>query len=447
MGIYVYFFLITVYYIFRIFYLKLFNKQYTHLFVSYFLLSIPFELGKSFSNVNPSAVAGTLGPDFLFYLPICSLFLMFFSIFGLNPLRDLKNYKKNEWILFVFFFILISYFYNINGEQTGTKIFAFFFFTHIFLFVFISKLSTLDVIIAGIFDGFKLLSIIQLILAICFPLLGMKSVTGLFHVSGLDWASRLGGRDGAIGLYQHPGNFATFLIIAVSFFIGAYFEGYKRQWCILLICSNIFSLYLTSSRISIISFVVIMFLLFRIQRNPQRKIISLRSMLLFFLPCLSFLYWIIFESSFSELFLKSDSSQQYDNRLVHWAISIKIFFDSPYVGVGLNSHLAYIKKNTSIVTTFTTDDFFSSNPIHNIHLIVLAELGIVGFIAWIIFLTKNFILAKRNLYYGNNQILSYTFIGTLLVLILNGFTGWGPFSPSILPLFFFICFFTRKFSL
>jgi O-antigen ligase len=301
-------------------------------------------------------------------------------------------------------------------------------------------------LIKGIFDGFILLSALQVILAICFPLLGINFVTGLFHTYGTEWSTRLGGREGALGFFGHPGNFAIYLIISSSFFLGSYFEGFNKRKCQLFICINTFSLYLTYSRISFLSFIGILFILFLIKSNPKKSLFTFKNVLFYILPAFLVIYFIVFESSLSDLFLKGDANQQVDNRMVHWIVSTKIFFESPLLGVGLNSHLAYISKNTGLINSLTSDDFFSKNPIHNIHLIILSELGIIGFICWVVFLISNIAIAKKNIANDSNNILSFTLIGVVLAYIFNGVTGWGPLSPSLLPFFLFFCFFARKFS-
>ena len=77
----------------------------------------------------------------------------------------------------------------------------------------------------------------------------------------------------------------------------------------------------------------------------------------------------------------------YEARTIHFIMSFMIFKSSPIIGVGINTHLNYFDKMYSIQKLLPhMDDFYSTNPIHNIHLITIAETGLLGISLWICFL-------------------------------------------------------------
>ena len=133
-------------------------------------------------------------------------------------------------------------------------------------------------------------------------------------------------------------------------------------------------------------------------------------------------------------------------RMVHFTMAFYSFKVSPIIGVGLNAHLEYFSRNFSMFKEIPEiDEFFLNNPIHNIHLIILVETGIIGFFLWIALIVSNFRASLASLSNNKNQVLSLTLIGFILTYVIYGSTGWAPFSPSILPIFLFMIFFTIQF--
>ncbi|WAC13226.1 O-antigen ligase family protein [Dyadobacter pollutisoli] len=304
---------------------------------------------------------------------------------------------------------------------------------------------TKDMIIIGAFDGLKWLTISQLFLAICFPLLNIIAVTNLFHEGGEVWATRLGSRVGAVGFFKHPGNLALYTIMSMSFFLSCYLSGFQRRMSTLLIAACVATVILTYSRTSFIALILVAFCTYYIYKNSKKNIFSLGNILKIVIPSTLALYWLIFLSPFSSSFIESDASSQYDNRMIHFFMAFKIFTDSPFLGVGLNAHLGYITKHFGIVQAFTADEFYLHNPIHNSHLIVLAETGIVGFILWVYFLLGGIINAKNQIAAGSNRIFSSTLVGVLIAYVIYGMTGWAPMSPSIFAFFLFYAYFAKMY--
>lgn len=190
-----------------------------------------------------------------------------------------------------------------------------------------------------------------------------------------------------------------------------------------------------------------MFLVAYIYVNAHKNILSPFNIIKFVLPIGLCLYWLIYLSPFSSTFLKSDSDAQYENRMVHYLMAFDIFEKSPYIGVGLNAHLAYIATQTAITQLdVTNSQFFVNNPIHSIHLIVLAETGVIGFVLWWLFIFTNFYRAKKQLSFKRNEIMSSTFIGVIITVCIYGISGWAPFSYSIFPLFLFFIYFFNRFE-
>ncbi|MBB6500859.1 O-antigen ligase family protein [Pedobacter cryoconitis] len=435
-------FIIIFVYLFRAIFLKTKKRDTKFLWVSFYIFCIPFEFGKALNTPKISDVAGTIQP--IYIISLCIGLIVAVLPFARWKYID-YSFKINNWINCFCLLLIASVFNPYNVFPTGTWILAVFFLSNILLFKLLDSFLTRSAIINGLFDGLMLLAGAQFFLAICFPVLGLSIVTRLFHESAEIWATRLDTRSGAVGFFNHPGRLALFMVISASFYLSTYLYNFRKKTSLICLILCILIIFLTYSRTSYLALIITLSACYYINKNAHKNIFSLANILKFVVPTVLVLGYLIVYSPLSALFLQSDSSDQYDNRMVHWLMAFNIFNTSPYIGVGLNAHLAYISQHLGIVSQVTMDDFFSINPIHNIHLIVLSELGIVGVILWFSFLFGNLFKAKKQIKQGGNEILSLTLTGLFVAYIIYGLTGWAPFSTAILPLFLFITFFSIKY--
>lgn len=427
----------------RIFILSLSKKNPRFIFVSLFIICVPFQFAIPIYDPGLSTMSGTLGNKIYFLFPLI-LSIIFIPFIKYRKVNIYKN-KQNGWIWGLSLLIVISIFYTSSNSIIGTVVFTNFIFSHIIFFFLIFYSLKKKEVIMGIYEGLFFLCILQFLLALCFPLLKMDFVTTLFQATGEEGAKRMDTRSGAIGVFSHPGNLALFSICTATFFISSYLNNYKKKVSLfLLICCTI-TLILTYSRTAYLVYAFDLFLLVYIHRNAAKNLFTIANFFKFILPIAFFFIWLILFSPFTDLFLESDANSQIDNRMVHYLMATKLFFESPIFGVGLNSHLEYLSKKFSIINSVTLDSFFSENPIHNIHLLVLAEAGIFGLLMWFYFLISNGFKAKASYAKKENMLLSLTQLGIIVAFCTYGITGWAPFSQSILPLFLFFSFFSIKY--
>jgi O-antigen ligase len=435
-------FIIISIYLFRTVILKTKKKDTKFLWVSFFIFCIPFEFGKALNTPKLNDIAGTVQP--IYIISLCIGLIV--AVLPYAKRRFINySFKLNHWVNGFCVLLIISFLNPYNSFYTGTWVLTIFFLSNILLFKLLSSFLDKSDVVNGLFDGLKWLAYTQFFLAICFPVLGISAVTKLFHESAEIWATRLDTRSGAVGFFNHPGRLALFMVVASSFFLATYLYNFKRKASAICLGICILTLFLTYSRTSYLALIITLFSCYYIDKNAHKNIFSIGNILKFVVPTVLALVYLIAYSPLSELFLQSDSSDQYDNRMVHWLMAFHIFETSPIIGVGLNAHLSYISQHLGIVSQVTMDDFFSVNPIHNIHLIILSEVGIVGILLWVYFLFGNIIKAKKEIKEGHNEVLSLTLVGLFVAYIIYGLTGWAPFSTAILPIFLFITFFSIKY--
>lgn len=428
--------------VFVLFYARFIEKQdrNSYLLMTFFFISIPFQFAIPIQKLSMNTIGGTLGDSFSIILPM--IFIVYFNVskrFRFPP-GLLKT--NTVWVILV---CLVSLFTFSNQAKLSTLIYIIFVFSHLICFAYFLYNFSTAAIVRALYLAFVFLSVLQLLLAICFPLLGITGVTRIFYDVAEQWATRMGTRAGAVGVFTHPGNLALFTTISAMFFISCYLHNYKIKVSKYMLLANALVVLLTFSRTSYLALIITGILLYLLFTQAHKNIFSLKNIVFFIFPLTFMALWVIYFSPFSELFLGEDASDMYAARLLHWGIGLEIFQKHYFLGVGLNAHLEYLDSHgLSLAAVDQNNDFILSNPIHSIHLIVLAELGIMGGLLWlyliftIIARGKNYIAFNKR--YGKNRagnILVLTAIGVVVSFIIYGSTGWAPFSPGLFPLFLF----------
>ncbi|UOE52381.1 O-antigen ligase family protein [Mucilaginibacter sp. SMC90] len=444
LKIVIFFVLIAIYVIWHV--VNLVQKRdSSYLLFSFIITCIPFQM--SFPIYTPTYISVDGIGSFT-----GKIFLMLPLIASVALLLTQKNknvtywYKNERWVMWILLLIAISFINPFNVARWGTVAFAVTLISYILFFRLIyNKLNPLQ-ILNGIFASFLLLCVLNFCLAILYPVLGVTFVTTIFQAGGDMWATRNGTRAGAIGVFVTPANLGLFSVIASGFFFACYLNGFKKKLSLMVLIVTGITIILTYSRTSYITLVVILITLFYIFKNAAKPLLSLKSFFLGVLPAAIVLYWLVFLSPFSATFLKTDANDMYQARLDHWTMGMDIFHRSPIIGVGINSHLEFVNRSPEM-SKVIHNDFLTSNPIHNTHLIILAETGIVGFALWVIFILTTINRAKINVAQNVNTILSLSQIALIITYIIYGFTDWAPVSHSTFPIFLLFTFFFYKYSI
>lgn len=417
------------------------NKRPHFLLVSFFLIATAFQY--SFVIIQGDKTfngGGTLGPDIR--ITVALILTVLISPF-IKIRKNVDN--KSYWVKTVGFFILIALLNPFNHSFIPTLAFIIFFLTHIILFELFYSFLNKDELIKAIFDAFFMLCMMQFPLAVCFPFLGMKSVTLPFQDAAERLATRDGQRDGAVGIFIHPGYLALFMVMTSAFFLACYLSRYKRNTSLFILIINTLTLILTYSRTAYLVHVFDLFAVYFIFKNAKSKLFSIVNLFRFVLPISIIITWVIFFSPLSDNFLNSNVDSMAESRLIFYYMAFEIFKFSPFIGVGLNTHRDFLISHGYIIRSLTKDPFYFNNPIHNVHLIVLVENGIIGFICWLVFLFRSFFRAKNDVADNKNIILSLTLIGVIIGYAAYGMTGWAPFSATMLPFLLFFAFFTIRY--
>lgn len=376
---------------------------------------------------------------------ICIIILFFHPQIINSSLR--KNVIRNSTYLYVLTVIEIISVINPFNTLHYSGLPTFFRIIQIYLFLKItSKYLSYQSVLHGLYDGFKYAIGLQFLLTILFPVLNITVISELFRPEVSEWAFR---RDvaSALGTFMHPGALALFSCMSAMFFLSCYLNKYEGKGAIVGILMCMFIVFFTYSRTSYLAIIGTLFLVYFIYYN--RKRIRIKSIIYVGIGLIGIVS-VFLLSPLSSMFFQSDVDVQIENRELHYLLAFGCFTDSPLIGVGLNNHVNYLYNYLNTNYIGHVGDFFITNPVHNSHLIILAETGIIGFILWVYyFLSRIFRGIKFCI--GSDvsiNIINLAFAGILIVYLVYGMTGWACFHRELYPIPIIVGFFSylRKYK-
>ena len=331
--------------------------------------------------------------------------------------------------------------YNISRLQTAMAVFYLLSFA-VFMYLF-TNTFTVKTVVNGIFMGLMITVALHFILCILYPVLNMEMAVKLFDHEA---STRSDERIGAVGTMGHPNVLGTYVSYYFTFFAGCFVTNYKRRQSAIFAGLAFIVIILSASRSALLSVVMasIAIVVFYVYR--RYKLLSIQSFLKGIIP-MAILTALLISGPLNFLFSDlEDLDEMTTARLLHYYCGYEIFEDHPLVGVGLNAHLAYLVENGSAVMfeqvfdmtdIWQPEEFMFTNPIHNIWIILVDELGLIGFlpifcfVLWYIATFKRRTRLSENRYYN---IVNITGLGIICCLLVQGNSDWAPLTPQVLNL-------------
>ena len=358
--------------------------------------------------------------------------------------KEWRIRRPNLWLFFLFLayagYTLANPF-NMGRRQSLAEVSYLLSFA-LFIYLFANCFSVKSVI-KGIYMGLAATVILHFILSICYPVLGMEGVVKLFDNEA---ATRSEERVGAVGTMSHPNALGAYASYYFCFFSACFITAYKRRESVILAGMSFIVIILSASRSALLAAVVALvgIVVFYVYR--RYKLLSLQSIIKGIIP-LGIFAAILLSGPLSFLFSDiEDLDEMTTSRLMHYYCGYEIFQDHPLTGVGANTHLIYLGENSSAVILeqvfdvtdiWRPEEFMFNNPIHNIWIIFLVELGLIGFVPLLAFVIWYIATFKRrtsrslNRYYN---ILNITGLGVIFCWLIQGNSDYAPLTPQVLSL-------------
>ncbi len=186
----------------------------------------------------------------------------------------------------------------------------------------------------------------------------------------------------AYGGMPHPNILGGLLVIGLLLAIGAYLKTTypEKRWRYFLLASiliNFFSILTTFSRSAFLALFFGLLLLFAYNFYNNKKYQIKR---LFLIISTLFILCIIFFNSFSELLsnrLEMTSrleKKSISERAVFVKQAQKMILKHPIIGMGIGNYTSNLSKDNPRLK-----EIWLLQPVHNIYLLIFAELGFIGF--------------------------------------------------------------------
>ncbi len=319
----------------------------------------------------------------------------------------------------------------------------------IFLYI-ICSCVTIESMMRGIYEGLLYTTILQAFLTVCYPILGITQVVDLFRE---EVSIRAEQRPGAPGTFNHPNSLGGYMAFVITFFTSCYLMGYYKRKSLILSIVAFFVLIFTFSRTALLATIAAVIVLIVIYKTRHSSIFTIRNIFTIILPLLLGSVALIFLTPIRNSFIGSNMDEMMLARLLHFYCGYEIITEHPFIGVGLNAHLEYIRNTISFGSMFgdvnkifwRAEEFMFSNPIHNILLICLSEFGIIGTLPVIFFAVRRLLRIKKNIN-GEGveayKILSLFSIGLICCIGIHGMADWAPFSTLPRNLWIMVFFIT-----
>lgn len=206
------------------------------------------------------------------------------------------------------------------------------------------------------------------------------------------------------GTFPHPNvlGYYLWLVFVFVLFIGRRYLGKKLRNILLFILFT--GILFTFSRILLL--ILLASLIYKLFSSKNRKKISLIMPGIFLLILVGSLYFSRFSTS-----LIKDTMLRID--LIK--ISFQIFLKNPLIGVGLNNFYYYeIAFQKTLTPVFL-------QPVHNIYLLIMAETGILGLFALLIYMHRIFTNLRQKM--ANKKLYSNFYKAVLVALAGSVFIG------------------------
>ena len=373
--------------------LKKINLDFFNIILLLFITLLPTQFGKHFF-LNFSYING-VRVDYLTYVLYTTDVLALTLIYIKRAL--IIDFFKNKTVVFVFFLFFLSMFFSISPEVALFKFWKIFEVTS--LFVIFSKIKIKENLL---FLGIFLSCLIELIVAIS-QFVYQHSIQGFFYLLGERYFnSSMPGIAKIViegnnfirpyGTFSHPNSLAGYFLLIYAFILATNLNK-KLLFKNLILLTSSLLIFISFSKTAIIAYLAVNIIyLFMKFKKSECKVCVLSRTFIFSLASIFFLY------------SKSDPLSLL-KRGVLFKNSIDMLLKYPITGVGLGNYLigqAHIKNSVFSLPV---------QPVHNIFMLFLCEVGIfLGFgIMYLLF--KNFYKYKK----------SSLFILCFIVFFLTGF--------------------------
>lgn len=411
-------------------------NKWGEILISFFIFTCCLGYGLPIWGSDNEFATGSLGLKYR--IDIFTLLIPFFLFILIHRYQWKCPKISIKWLI-AFIILFCFNIYNPHNTSVISTTIAFLYLGTYLLFLFIIT-STIQVqtLVNGIYYGLLLTAIVHLFLIICYPILGIDAVVKLFRETA---TVRSILRPGGVGTFSHPNILGVYASYYYVFFLSCVLLQYRKKLSLYSCIISSITIIFTFSRSAILAMSLASVMMIALYTSRNQSIFSIKIILTKIVPILLICAGVIFLTPLKNSFVSSNMDEMMKARIIHYYAGYEIFIDAPFRGVGLNTHLQYLREFKDLEffedTVWMPEEFFFHNPIHNVFIILLTELGIFIFLAIIAFIAYRFYKLKQDIrsnYSNSYKILRLTTIGIFCCLLVQGMSEWAPISQIVLNL-------------
>lgn len=344
-------------------------------------------------------------------------------------------------VLVIIFYLLYTVINPYNTVKPSSFVAWNFIVSYLVFLYLLTTCCSIETIVKGIFKGFVISVVLHFVLAMLFPVLGIREAATLFSSSA---AIRRGGTPGTFG---HPNAMGAYASFYAMFFLSCAFAGFRKRQSVVYMVMAVVVVFLSGSRSALLACVFASVVLVVMYVFRRYSILNIKIVLYGILPTILIAGVVFYFTPIADLFgADSDVEDMALARMMHYYCAYEIITDHPLIGVGFNSHLRYLLDNSALIDLETQfegfsmwmpEEFMFTNPIHNIWLMLLAEFGIIGIIPIILFIAYYFYSFKKRIKSSSSEyynIALMTGLGVLSCMLVHGNSDWALLSSSLLKI-------------
>ncbi|MBU1112447.1 MAG: O-antigen ligase family protein [Candidatus Omnitrophica bacterium] len=225
--------------------------------------------------------------------------------------------------------------------------------------------------------------------------------------------------------FRHYNDFASYLVVSFFLLFGFLLSTRQLSYRLILVLFLpllLTNLFLTYSRGAWLSLMILIIFVFLFATTKRIKIVSL----VFILGLLTALVSIpVIQERFLSIFKYGGDA----DRFRVWKAAFLMFNSSPLIGKGIGTFMDYLKQYGS--------QYFIVQYAHNCYLQILAETGMIGFLAFFWFLGELFSRGYRSIK-ANKNYLSMGIFCALSAFLIHSFFDTQLYSLRLSIMFWLL---------
>ena len=355
-----------------------------------------------FSIVNDNFMVEHFGP-----LSLKIMFVIFFVANFMALFRFNYKTKVNKCFIVLIGMLALSYVFNLRNYNDIQQ-------------PLLSILSMLMIfVVASTYRNPKILLKFFLISVFFSSLLCINSDTTL-----TEYTFRKTGGTG------DPNEFSTMLLVSIGYLIGRFRSHYSVIYKLIQIMAVIvylIALFMAGSKSAMLVLAIlalIYFILLLKKRSFKSKVKITLSYIVMF-SMLAFILWNLNPEMIVNVLDRFEDNSSAGERFISWAAGFQMWMKSPLVGIGPQNYVNMIAQNYSYIAE-------ASRAAHSIYVQSLVEVGLLGFIPFIVFITY---LIKNSI----RGFLQIEYILGLLCILVMGATLASFYEKYVWLYFGIIC--------